>query len=272
MRDFKTSPIEMLVSLWKNRDLILVSTKRDIKALYQGSFFGLLWVFLTPLFMLAVFTFVFSVIFQARWGGGSGSKTEFALLLFAGLIIFNLFAECITRAPGLVLANTNYVKKIVFPLEILPIICLLTGLFRASIGFLVWLIFYLIFFGAPFLTVFYLPLLLIPFSLILLGLSWSLASLGVYLRDISQLIGVITTTIMFLSPIFYPVEAFPRDYQIFLHLNPITFVVEQTRNVLFWGQAPDFVRTVLYWIVSLIVSWLGFVWFQKTRKGFSDVL
>lgn len=272
MRDFPATPAEMLASAWRNRELIKASTKREVLSRYRGSFLGLLWSFFTPLFMLAVFTFVFSVIFQARWGGGSGSKTEFALLLFAGLLVFNLFAECINRSPGLILSNVNYVKKVVFPLEILPVVGLLTALFHTLISFSVWMLAYMLFFGMPHLTVLYLPLVLLPFCLLLLGLSWALASLGVFLRDVSQVVGVMTTALMFLSPIFYPVTAFPKDYRFVLYLNPITTVVEQARNVLFWGRAPDFMILGVYWFAALGIAWLGFSWFQKTRKGFADVL
>lgn len=262
----------MFASLWRNRELIKASAKREVLGRYRGSFLGLLWSFFNPLFMLAVYTFVFSVIFQARWGGGSGSKTEFALVLFAGLLVFNLFAECINRAPGLILSNTNYVKKVVFPLEILPLVGLLAALFHTLISLGVWVIAYTLFFGIPHLTVFYLPLVLVPFCLFLMGLSWALASLGVFLRDVSQFIGLLTTALMFLSPVFYPVTAFPEDYRYILYLNPLTTVVEQTRDVLFWGKMPDFLMLAIYWVVTLGIAWLGFAWFQKTRKGFSDVL
>lgn len=272
MRHFPATPIEMFASLWRNRELVKASAKREVLGRYRGSFLGLLWSFFNPLFMLAVFTFVFSVIFQARWGGGGGSKTEFALVLFAGLLVFNLFAECINRAPGLILSNTNYVKKVVFPLEILPFVGLLSALFHTLISLGVWLIAYTLFFGIPHLTVFYLPLVLLPFCLFLMGLSWALASLGVFLRDVSQFIGLLTTTLMFLSPIFYPATAFPEDYRYILYLNPLTTVVEQTRDVLFWGKTPDFLMLAIYWGVTLGIAWLCFAWFQKTRKGFADVL
>jgi lipopolysaccharide transport system permease protein len=272
MRAFPATPVEMVSSLWRNRSLIYASAKREVLGRYRGSFLGLLWSFFNPLFMLAVFTFVFSVIFQARWGVGSGSKTEFALLLFAGLLVFNLFAECINRAPGLIISNTNYVKKVVFPLEILPFIGLLSALFHTLISLGVWLIAYVIFFGVPHLTLFYLPLVLVPFCLFLMGLSWALAALGVFLRDVSQIIGMLITTLMFLSPIFYPATAFPEDYRYILYLNPLTTVVEQTRDVLFWGKTPDFFILWIYWIFTIGIAWLGFAWFQKTRKGFADVL
>jgi len=272
MRSFSASPIEMFASLWRNRELIKASAKREVLGRYRGSFLGLLWSFFNPLFMLAVYTFVFSVVFKARWGGGSDSKTEFALVLFAGLLVFNLFAECINRAPSLILSSTNYVKKVVFPLEILPFVGLLSALFHTLISLGVWLLAYTLFFGIPHLTVFYLPLVLLPFCLFLMGLSWALASLGVFLRDVSQFIGLLTTALMFLSPIFYPATALPEDYRHILYLNPLTTVVEQTRDVLFWGKTPDLFMLGIYCVVTLGIASLGFAWFQKTRKGFADVL
>jgi len=272
MRHFSASPREMVASLWRNRELIKASTKREVLGRYRGSVMGILWSFFNPLFMLAVYTFVFSVVFNARWGSGSGSKTEFALVLFAGLMMFNLFAECINRAPGLILSNVNYVKKVVFPLEILPAVTLLSALFHGLISLGVWFLAYLVFFGLPHTTALYLPLIVLPFVLFIMGLSWALASLGVYLRDVSQLIGVITTVLMFISPIFYPATALPETYRHWLYLNPITPVIEQARDVLFWGKAPDFSMLGIYWLAAAFIAWLGFAWFQKTRKGFADVL
>lgn len=266
------SPIQMIRSLLVNRQLIVQMTKREVAGRYQGSILGLAWSFFNPLFMLAIYTFVFSVVFKARWGGGSDSKTEFALVLFGGLIIFNLFADCITRAPTLIMSNVNYVKKVVFPLEILPWVVIGSALFHGSISLLVWLAAYVAFFGMPHLTVLYLPLIILPFGLFIMGVSWALASLGVYLRDVSQFIGILITVMMFLSPIFYPVTALPEAYRHFLYVNPLTSVIEQTRTVLFWGKAPDFSMLALYYVTGTTIAWLGFAWFQKTRKGFADVL
>lgn len=272
MRQFSAMPTEMFASLWRSRGLIQASAKREVLGRYRGSTLGLLWSFLNPLFMLTIYTFVFSVVFKARWNAGSDSKTEFALVLFAGLIVFNLFAECINRAPGLILANPNYVKKVVFPLEILPVVTLLSALFHGLISLGVWLWAYLVFFGPPHATVLYLPLVILPLFFFIMGLSWALASLGVFLRDVSQLIGVMITVLMFLSPIFYPATALPEDYRHLLYLNPLTPVIEQTRDVLFWGKSPDFTMLGIYWVASVLIAWLGFAWFQKTRKGFADVL
>lgn len=272
MRDFPATPIEMVASLWRNRSLIHASAKREVLGRYRGSALGLLWSFFNPLFMLAVYTFVFSQIFKARWSAGSESKIEFALVLFAGLIIFNLFAECINRAPGLILSNVNYVKKVVFPLEILPFVGLLSALYHSLISLLVWLVAYMLFFGLPHPSTLYLPLIVLPFGLFIMGLSWALASLGVFLRDVSQFIGAVVMTLMFLSPIFYPATALPENYRHILFLNPLTPVIELTRDVLYWGKTPDFALLGIYGLTAATIAWLGFAWFQKTRKGFADVL
>ena len=272
MQNFSVAPREIVASFWRNRSLIRASVKREVLGRYRGSVMGILWSFLNPLFMLIVYTFVFSVVFKARWSVGSESKMEFALVLFAGLLVFNLFAECINRAPGLIVGNHNYVKKVVFPLEILPWVCYGAALFHGAVSLGVWLIAYLFFFGLPHVTVLCLPLILLPFSLFIMGLSWALASLGTYLRDVGQFIGLLTSVFMFLSPIFYPITALPEAYRFLLYLNPLTPVIEQTRDVLFWGKAPDFAMLGVYLVATSVIAWLGFSWFQKTRKGFADVL
>lgn len=272
MRDFPATPVEMVASIWRNRSLIHASAKREVLGRYRGSALGLLWSFFNPLFMLIVYTLVFSVVFNARWGSGSTSKVEFALVLFAGLIVFNLFAECIGRAPSLILANPNFVKKVVFPLEILPFVGLLAALYHAFISLGVWLATYIALFGLPHVTVFLFPLVTLPFVFFIMGFSWILASLGVFLRDVSQFIGVVVSMLMFLSPIFYPASALPESYRHLLYLNPLTPTIEMTRDVLYWGRLPDFTMLAVYWLATGVIAWLGFAWFQKTRKGFADVL
>lgn len=272
MQNFSISPYEMIESAWRNRSLIRTLVKREVLGRYRGSMLGVLWSFFNPVFMLAVYTFVFSVVFKARWSAGSESRTEFALVLFAGLLIFNLFSECISRAPGLILANVNYVKKVVFPLEILPWVSLGSAVFHTLVSFGVWFLFYFVFFGVPKLTLLLFPIVLIPLMLFTIGLSWGLASLGVFLRDVGQIINMVVTVLMFLSPIFYPVSALPEKYQFYLHLNPLTVVIEQTRDVLIWGKFIAMDIFFYYLIISILISWIGFAWFQKTRKGFADVL
>jgi len=262
----------MFKSCWRNRALISTLVKREVLGRYKGSFFGVLWSFLNPVFMLAVYTFVFSVVFKARWNGVGDSNAEFALILFAGLIVFNLFSECLARSPSLILANTNYVKKVIFPLEILPIVSLGSALFHATISYGVWLVAFLFFFGLPHLTVLLMPLVALPLIFFILGTTWIFSSLGVYLRDSVQIIGILTTVLMFLSPIFYPVSALPQRFQAYVKLNPLAPVIEQSRQVLFWGVVPDFIEYLFCLLIAFLVASLGFVWFQKTRKGFADVI
>ena len=272
MQSFPISPLEMLATIWRNRYLIKTTTIREIQGRYRGSSIGIIWSLINPLFMLAVYTFVFSEIFNARWHGGGASKGEFALVLFAGLIVFNLFSECLNKAPQLILSNVNYVKKVVYPLEILPVVSLGSALFHTMISLAVWLVAYFVFFDVPHLTVLYFPLILLPLMIITLGLSWILASLGVYLRDINQFITLFTTALMFLSPVFYSAEILPPEFRQLMYFNPLTTVIEQTRNVLYLGKQPDFDILAVYWIAAFIIAWIGFAWFQKTRKGFADVL
>ena len=265
-------PLAMVASIYKNRNLIFNLIKREVMGRYRGSAMGLLWSFFNPVFMLTIYTFVFSVVFKARWVGGSDSKVEFALVLFTGLLVFNLFSEVINQAPSLILNNANYVKKVIFPLEILPIVALGAAAFHMSVSLVVWLIFYLLFFSIPDWTALQLPLVLIPLMLMTLGLAWLLASLGVYLRDVGQIIGVVTMTLMFLSPIFYSVDSLPLEYQGIMHLNPLTYIVEETRNVMIWHKSVNWPLWVFWTVLSTLIAWLGFAWFQKTRKGFADVI
>lgn len=262
-----------LVSIWKNRRLISQMTQREVVGRYKGSSMGLAWSFLHPAILLTVYTFVFSVVFQSRWGNGSSqSKTEFALLLFTGMIVHGLFADVLNRAHAAISNNTNYVKRVIFPLEILPVITLLASLFHSAVSIVVLLLAYILFNGFLHWTILFFPIVLLPLVMVSLGVAWFLASLGVFLRDVGQTAGIISMVLMFLSPIFYPVSALPSDFQKWLLLNPLTFIIEQSRNVLVWGVAPDWTSLFIYSVVASIIAWSGFVWFQKTRKGFADVL
>ena len=246
--------------------------RRDVLGRYRGSLLGILWSFFNPILMLAVYTFVFSNVFKTKWTGGGDSTGEFALTLFAGLLVFNFFSECMNRAPGVVLYNANYVKKVVFPLEILPVVATGSALFHALISTAVWLIFYMILSGVPKVTVLLFPIVLLPLILLVLGVSWLLASLGVYLRDVAQVIGILTTALMFLSPLFYPLSSMPQSYQTWFRLNPLTSAIEQTRDVLVLGRVPDITNIAEHVLIGALLTWIGFAWFQKTRKGFADVL
>ena len=266
------SPVQIFRSLKTNRHLIYNLGKREIIGRYRGSVLGIMWSFFNPVFMLTVYTFVFSVVFKARWNSGGDSRAEFALVLFAGLIIFNLFSECINRAPSLILSNVSYVKKVVFPLEVLPWVTLFSGLFHMAISLGVWLMAYVLLIGRPHITFLLLPLVLLPLVMLVIGLTWFLAALGVYVRDVSQIVGLLTTVLMFMSPIFYPITALPEAYRNYLLFNPLTPAIEQARNVMYWGSGLNWTMLSLYYIATAIIAWLGFAWFQKTRKGFADVL
>ena len=264
--------ISPFTSFIKHRALIFDLAKREIASRYKGSAAGLLWSFFNPLLMLAVYTFVFSIIFQSKWAGGSGSKTEFALVLFAGLIVFGLVSEVIGRAPVLIVGNINYVKKIIFPIEILPYVALVSAFFQFLASIFVWLVFYCVFFGLPPITIFLLPLVMFPIVLLILGFSWMLASLGVYLRDTPQVIAISITILMFLSPIFYSTASIPADYRELLQLNPLTFTIETVRDVMLWGKPILWMDWLKQTGAAIFIFVMGFAWFQKTRGGFADVL
>jgi len=269
-----TSIIVLLKSIIVNRHLIYQMTKREITGRYRGSFMGVLWSFINPILMLTVYTFVFSVVFKARWGTGSvsESKSDFAIILFVGLIVHTLFAETLMRAPTLILGNVNYVKKVIFPLEILSLTSIASVLFHSVISLIVLLSAFFIFNGFIHWTVIFIPLVFFPLIIVSVGLSWFLSSLGVFIRDVGQTIAILTMILMFLSPIFYPVSALPEKFQHVIMLNPLTFIIEQSRNVIIWGRMPDFIGLAFYSIAALCLMWLCFFWFQKTRKGFADVL
>ena len=269
---YKTSPAGIFGSLLSHRELVWELVKRDFIGRYKGSFIGIAWSLFHPLLMLVVYTLVFSVAFKARWGTGEESKVAFALVLFSGMIVHGLFAECLNQAPRLISSQPNYVKKVVFPLEILPWVAVISALlhFLISLGLL-------LLFGVAtgagikpgFLLV---PIVMLPLIIMILGLTWLFASLGVYLRDIAQGMGVITTVLMFVSPVFYPTSSLPENFRFLLVFNPITLPIEQLRDVMLWGKA-------IYWgdwgislLLSCATAWIGFWWFQKSRRGFADVL
>ncbi len=268
-----TSLLALSKSLWHNRQLIEQMIRREVVGRYKGSVMGLTWSFFNPVLMLTVYTFVFSVVFKARWGmGDEESKTQFAVVLFVGMIVHGLFSEVLNRAPGLILSNVNYVKKVVFPLEILPAISMGAALFHSLVSLGVLLIAFVLFNGYLHWTAVFTPLVLLPLIILTLGLAWILASLGVFLRDVGQTIGIVTTVMLFLAPVFYPVTALPEAIQPWLMANPLTFIIEQARAVLIWGKLPDWTGLGIYTAIAMVVAWTGYAWFQKTRKGFADVL
>jgi lipopolysaccharide transport system permease protein len=263
----------MFSGLIRHRDLVWQMTKRDVIGRYRGSLLGVLWSFFHPLLMLAVYTLVFSGVFKARWGTSPEETTaDFAVVLFAGMLVHNLFAECVNRAPTLVVSNPNFVKRVVFPLEVLPWVTMGSALFHTGAG-LAALIGVLLLGTLPLEpTVLLFPIVLAPFVVLTMGLVWFLAATGVFLRDLSQTIGVATTVLLFLSPVFYASSAIGEPYRTLLRFNPLTFIIEQSREVLIWGRSPHWLGLLAYAGLGLGVAGLGFAWFQKTRRGFADVL
>lgn len=234
---------------------------------------GMAWSFFNPLLMLTIYTFVFTVVFQARWGAvGDVKKANFAILVFVGLIVHGLFAECVNRAPTLIVSNVNFVKKVIFPLELLPCVALGSALFHAAISLVVLLLAQLLLFQYLPWTAVLFPLVLLPLVFVALGVAWFLAALGVYMRDIAHITGMLTTILLYLSPVFYPVSALPARFANWLQLNPLTYIIEEGRNTLIFGLVPELGQWLLMLSASMVVAWAGYAWFQKTRKGFADVL
>jgi lipopolysaccharide transport system permease protein len=269
----RIDPIEMFRSLLRNWHLIIQMTKREVIGRYRGSFIGIAWSFFNPLLMLIIYTFVFSVVFKARWSlNGNENKADFAIILFTGLIFHGLFAECVNRAPELILSNVNYVKKVVFPLEVLPWIAFGSALFHAIISLIVLILAQLFINHQMPWTIVFIPLILFPLMFATIGFAWFLSALGVYVRDIGQFTGIFTTALLFLSGVFFPISVLPLKYQAWLKLNPLVYIIEEGRNILIYGKVPNFGQWSIILVTGLLFAWTGFTWFQKSRNGFADVL
>ncbi|SEF69935.1 ABC transporter permease [Oceanospirillum linum] len=255
--------------------LLLQMTQREILQRYRGSWLGMGWSVITPVMMLAVYTFVFQSVFQARWPGavaGDSDGLHFALNLFAGLIFFTFFTDVLTRAPGVIAAQPNLVKKVVFPLHLLPWIAILSASFQALISLVVLLVGVFLMTGTLPDNVLFFPLLLVLFMPLLLGLALGLSALGVYFTDAQHIVTILTAPLMFLSPIFYPVSMLPEWAQEWIYLNPLTLIIELSRTVFLGSPWPDTPVLVLYGVISLAVALAGGILFYKLRRGFSDVL
>ena len=267
------NPFGALWGIWKGRELLKQLVRRNIEARYKGTIMGLVWMVVTPLVMLAVYTFVFGLVFKARWGAGFGdSKAAFALILFCGMAVFNIFSESVNGSVGIVTGNPNYVKKVVFPLELLPVSAVLSGCFFG----LVWigvLLLGIVFFLHNFcFTAVSLPLVFIPLILFSCGIAWLVASLGVFFRDLAHVIGVVLQALFFMTPIIYSVEMVPVSFRPILLLNPLTPIVESARQVLLYDQWPHWSAVGIVTLLSTVVFQLGYFWFMKTKRGFADVL
>lgn len=260
-----------LGSMYKHRDLLRSLVRREIEGKYRASVLGKLWIVVYPLMMLGVYTFVFGGVFSARWGG-KGDLTDFVPMLYCGLIVHAIFAETLSKAPHLIVSNPNYVKKVVFPLELLPVSSLLMALFNAAVSFILLLLLVLFFKHSLHWTLIFTPLIILPLLLYAIGGAWLIAALGVFFRDIEQFIGVLMSMLLFLSPVFYSVDSVPLIAQQLMKLNPLVYPIEEVRNVVLLGALPDWKPWLLNMLVAAGIAWSGLWVFERARPAFADVV
>ena len=259
-------------ALLRHKSLIWELSKREVLGRYRGASFGLAWSVISPFMMLGVYSFAFGTVLKSRWPHEAGGEHAYAVILFVGLIMHGFFAECLTRAPTLIVGNPNFVKRVVFPLDVLPWPMLFSALFHALMNLVVLALLMLALEHRLSASMLLLPLIFVPFVLLTLGVSWILASLGVYFRDISQVMPVLATALLFLSSAIVPVSILPPPLQKLFHLNPLTFFIDQARVVALAGMAPNWIGLALATLVGGLVAWLGHAWFMATQRGFADVL
>ncbi len=269
---YRADPLYIPGSVVEHRFVIGQLAKRAILGRYRGTVLGLLWSLVTPLLLLAVYTFVFGTILQVRWVSQSGGNAEFAAILFSGMLVHGILAECLTQASTLIVANPQYVKKVVFPLEALPWVTVISAFFQGVISTGI-LLAYLFFVqgGIPWTAVLF-PIPLFVLAFVCIAAGWLISATAVYLKDIAQMMGLLSTVLFFMAPILYPKTVLPVEFQNLLYLNPLTYIIEQFRAVVLWGELPNWNGLALYGIASVAVAWMSLAWFQKTRKGFADVL
>lgn len=263
----------MFSTLLSHKYLFLQMLKRDIQGRYRGSQLGFLWAFAYPVLMLLVYTFVFGMVMRVKWGVEGQDNIDFGLILFAGLLCHSLVAEVMVGAVGLITGNSQYVKKVVFPLEILSLVSLCNAFFHMILGLGILIVIFLISGNTLHWTVLLAPVVLAPLVIFLLGMSWFISVLGVYVRDLSQFMGVLMTMLLFLGPIVYPFSSVPDAMKPWvLWLNPLTIVVEQLRAVVLFGQLPNWSQLGIYTLFALLMFFVGAWFFSRTRDGFADVI
>lgn len=245
---------------------------RAISRRYRLSAFGALWMIVVPLVTLGIYTFVFGVVMESRWNSEQSGTSVFSIYLFSGLIVFWVMAEVVGQSPTAIAEHTNLVKRAVFPLEILPAVVVGSAVFHALVNALVLMAALLALQGTIPLSALWLPVVLAPFVLMLLGFAWILAAIGVYFRDIVHVVGLFLTGALFISPVFYDTSRLNPIIQSVIILNPITFIVVQTRKVILEGQAPDWIGLGLYLLVAWAVASIGLAFFRRARANFADVL
>jgi lipopolysaccharide transport system permease protein len=268
------SPWAAMRSLWRHRFLVADMARREVVGRYRGSVLGLGWSLFNPLLMLVIYTFVFSEVFKARWNvaGATHSETGFATVLFTGMLIVGFFNEVLTKSPSLLTTNVNFVKKVVFPLEVLPASTVLAAMFHAVVSGAVLVAALVVLNGSvPWIAI-WVPVVLAPLVVFTLGMAWFLASLGAYMRDLAQTVGLVANVLMFLTPVFYPAEAVPQPFRSVIELNPLTPAIESCRDLLIWGTVPDLRSLAISAVAAALMFAGGFAWFQRTKRGFADVL
>lgn len=263
------NPLRIASDIWRHRYLLGQLIKRDVLLRYRGAMFGVLWIFLSPLLMLAIFAFIFGLVFQTRWPQQSGGL-PFWLLLYSGLITFNIFSETVSRAPASVRGYPSFVKKIIFPVHILPLVPLGAAMVHGTFN-LMMLVAALAWTGGLHGQVLLFPLLLLPVLLLAVGLSWFVAAWGVFIKDMTQIIPVFVQMLMFLSPVFYPVSAVPENLRAVYRYNPLGTVIEASRAAMA-GQPVEWGAWTITFVLCLGVALLGYAFFQHSREEFADAL
>lgn len=263
------NPLAIAAGLVRNRYLLGQLVKRDVLLRYRGAMFGVLWIFLSPLLMLAIFAFVFGHVFQTRWPEQPAGLPSW-LMLYAGLIVFNLFGETVGRAPTTVRGQPSYVKKIIFPVEILPLVPLGAGLVHAAFNLLIFAA-ALAWFGHLSAGFLLFPLLVVPVLLLAVGLAWFLAAWGVFIKDMTQIVPLLVQMLLFLSPVFYPASAVPHLLRPLYAYNPLGAAIEATRAAMF-GQVVPWGTWGIALLCGALVLLLGLAFFNHARNEFADAL
>lgn len=252
-------------------ELIRSLARRELVARYKGSVLGIVWAVVTPVVMIAIFTFIFAGIFHARFGT-RGTPWDYALYLFCGLLPWTMFQETLQNSSTTIVTHANLVKRVVFPLETLPVAQALASLGNQMFGTLALVVATVIVSRELHATILWLPVLLVPQLVFTLGAAWLVASLGVFLRDIAQGITLVLLAWMYLTPIIYPESIVPERYRAFINLNPFTALVRSYRRIFLEGLAPDWPSLAYFSAVALVLFVFGYWWFAKSRRNFADVI
>jgi lipopolysaccharide transport system permease protein len=274
LRSLRRGFTEPVATIWRNRGLIRVMVRRDILGRYRGSFAGAFWTLINPLLLMLTYFFVFGLVLRSRIEGDP-SRSGFGLYFLAGILPWLAVSEALGRAPSVILEHRNFVKKLVFAVETLPVNLVASGLVSELFAVLLFGVFLLLLRGGVPPAAIWLPMLLIPQILLTLGLSWFLGALGVFVRDLGHVAGFLLTIWFFLTPICYPetsLGALPHSATLLLSKNPMYVLVQGYRAILLHNRAPAFGPLWKLWLLSAAAFLLGHAWFHRLRKSFADIL